>query len=62
MVAAGRAELFFELFLSPWDFAAGALIVTEAGGLVTDCDGRSLVYDRPCSVLAYNQRRAVIEL
>ena len=54
-VAAGRAELFFELFLSPWDFAAGALIVTEAGGLVTDCDGRPLVYDRPCSVLAHNQ-------
>ena len=54
-VAAGRAELFFELFLSPWDFAAGALIVTEAGGFVSDCDGRPLVYDRPCSVLARNQ-------
>ena len=54
-VAAGRAELFFELFLSPWDFAAGALIVTEAGGLVTDCDGRPLAYDHHCSVLARNQ-------
>ena len=54
-VAAGRAELFFELFLSPWDFAAGALIVTEAGGLVTDCDGRPLAYDHPCSVLARNK-------
>lgn len=54
-VAAGRAELFFELFLSPWDFAAGALIVTEAGGVVTDCDGRPLAYDRPCSVLARNK-------
>ena len=54
-IAAGRAELFFELFLSPWDYAAGALIVTEAGGLVSDCDGLPLVYDRPCSVLARNQ-------
>ena len=54
-VAAGRAELFFELLLSPWDFAAGALIVTEAGGVVTDCDGRPLAYDRPCSVLARNK-------
>jgi len=54
-IAAGRAELFFELFLSPWDYAAGALIVTEAGGLVSDCDGHPLVYDRPCSVLARNQ-------
>ncbi len=55
MIAAGRAELFFELILSPWDYAAGALIVTEAGGLASDCDGRPLAYDHPCSVLARNQ-------
>ena len=54
-IAAGRAELFFELVLSPWDYAAGALIVEEAGGLVSDCDGRALAYDRPCSVLARNK-------
>ena len=54
-IAAGRAELFFELVLSPWDYAAGALIVTEAGGLASDCDGRPLAYDRPCSVLARNR-------
>ena len=54
-IAAGRAELFFELVLSPWDYAAGALIVEEAGGLVSDCDGHPLVYDRPCSVLARNK-------
>ncbi len=54
-IAAGRAELFFELVLSPWDYAAGALIVEEAGGLVSDYDGRPLAYDRPCSVLARNQ-------
>ena len=54
-IAAGRAELFFELVLSPWDYAAGALIVEEAGGLVSDCDGHPLAYDRPCSVLARNK-------
>ena len=54
-IAAGRAELFFELALSPWDYAAGALIVEEAGGLVSDYDGRPLAYDRPCSVLARNK-------
>ena len=54
-IAAGRAELFFELVLSPWDYAAGALIVEEAGGLVSDCNGRALAYDRPCSVLARNK-------
>ncbi len=53
-IAAGRAELFFELVLSPWDYAAGALIVEEAGGLVSDYDGRPLADDRPCSVLGRN--------
>ena len=54
-VAAGRAELFFELSLSPWDHAAGALIVEEAGGIVTDIDGNALAYDRKCSVVARNR-------
>ena len=53
-VAAGRAELFFELSLSPWDYAAGALIVKEAGGLVSDINGEELAYDRQCSVVARN--------
>jgi len=53
-VAAGRAELFFELSLSPWDFAAGALIVEEAGGKVTTVQGEPLTLDRGCSVLATN--------
>jgi myo-inositol-1(or 4)-monophosphatase len=38
-VAAGIFEGFFELGLSAWDVAAGALLVEEAGGLVTDWDG-----------------------
>ncbi len=38
-VAAGRFEGFFEYKLNPWDVAAGALIVTEAGGKVTDYSG-----------------------
>lgn len=53
-VAAGRAELFFELRLSPWDYAAGALIVTEAGGAVMTAEGEPLRLDRPCSVMAAN--------
>lgn len=35
-LAAGRVEAFYEYGLSPWDVAAGALIVREAGGKVTD--------------------------
>jgi myo-inositol-1(or 4)-monophosphatase len=37
--ACGRFEGFFEYNLQPWDVAAGALIVKEAGGLVTDFSG-----------------------
>jgi len=40
-VGAGRLDGFWERFLSPWDIAAGALIVEEAGGRVTDFDGGS---------------------
>ena len=53
-VAAGRAELYFELRLSPWDFAAASLIVTEAGGVVTQMDGSPITYSVPCPVLAAN--------
>ena len=53
-VAAGRAELFFELKLSPWDYAAASLIVDEAGGKVTTMDGRDITLDEGCSVLATN--------
>lgn len=35
-VACGRAEVFYEYGLSPWDVAAGALLVKEAGGIVSD--------------------------
>ena len=38
-VAAGRFDGYWERNLSPWDFAAGVLIVREAGGFVTDLDG-----------------------
>lgn len=38
-VAAGRLDAFWEIGLSSWDIAAGALLVREAGGLVADIDG-----------------------
>lgn len=44
--AMGRFEGFWELKLSPWDVAAGALIVTEAGGTLTKFDGSpATIYD-----------------
>jgi myo-inositol-1(or 4)-monophosphatase len=40
-VAAGRLDGFWEFGLSPWDMAAGALLIAEAGGLVGDLAGES---------------------
>jgi len=37
-VAAGRLDAFWEIGLSSWDMAAGALLIREAGGLVADID------------------------
>ena len=38
-VAAGRAALYWERDIQTWDIAAGIVIVREAGGFVSDCDG-----------------------
>src|SRR3978361_1146352 len=38
-VAAGRMDGFWEIGLSPWDIAAGLLLIREAGGFVSDMDG-----------------------
>lgn len=53
-VACGRTDAFFEMNLKPWDFAAGILLVREAGGTATDYKGSPLPLDRPASMLATN--------
>ena len=54
-VAAGRFDGFWELKLSPWDTAAGWLIVEEAGGVVTDLGGRDYCLESPV-IVASNGR------
>jgi myo-inositol-1(or 4)-monophosphatase len=39
-LAAGRVDAFFMLKQNPWDVASGTLIVREAGGVVSDIDGK----------------------
>jgi myo-inositol-1(or 4)-monophosphatase len=69
-VACGRFDGFWELNLSPWDTAAGTLIVTEAGGRLSDFSGGSfsnykpeivasngLIHDRMIEVIAMAVRR-----
>ena len=51
-LAAGRAGVFFECRLSPWDYAAGSLIAREAGCTVSQMDGRELDLLHKCGVLA----------
>jgi len=52
-VACGRLDAFWEEGLNPWDSAAGALIVIEAGGRVTDYDGER-DFEKKRHILASN--------
>lgn len=53
-VAAGRAAGYWEFRLSPWDFAAGMLIVKEAGGKITDRRGKEISVKQKSFVAASN--------
>lgn len=50
-IAAGRAGVFFEARLCPWDYAAGSLIAAEAGATVSSLEGGPLDLYHKCSVL-----------
>ena len=52
-LACGRHDVFFELNLKPWDYAAGSLIVREAGGVFSmPLDPGEVRYDRSTAILA----------
>lgn len=53
-VACGRHEAFFEQNLKPWDFAAGTIIVKEAGGTVTDFEQNELIPWKNSNILGSN--------
>ena len=53
-LAAGRYDGYWEVSLQPWDMAAGKLIVEEAGGKITDYQGKALDVKKPSSVVASN--------
>ena len=65
-IAAGRADVYFEYIISPWDHAAGHLIAREAGATVSQFDGSPVSNREKCSILAcgpncYAQARSVVE-
>lgn len=53
-LAAGRYDGFWEYDLSPWDIGAGIIIVREAGGLVSDMDGRHQMFEKG-NIIAGNE-------
>ena len=55
MAASGRSGGYFEMRLGLWDFAAGGLILEEAGGRMTDYYGKPLSWRGPSSVLAVSE-------
>lgn len=58
-VAAGRAGVYFELGLSLWDYAAGKLIVEEAGGVCCTIDGAPMPLDPSRPTVVAGGRQAV---
>ena len=62
-VAAGRVDGFWEVGLSPWDIAAGIVLVREAGGFVTGIDGaREPLYGNTIIAANANLHRPISEL
>lgn len=55
LLAEGRIDVYYEASLQPWDFAAGALIVREAGGFVGSVNGKES-YDNECPIIASNSK------
>ena len=53
-VACGRTDVFFELILKPWDYAAGALLLQEAGGILNMPGRQTIDYDQSTEILASN--------
>jgi myo-inositol-1(or 4)-monophosphatase len=55
-IAAGRAHVHFCRNLNPWDYAGGAAILTEAGGIVSQWDGSPLSFEGKHTNLAANNK------
>lgn len=56
LMAAGKIDLYFEMRLQPWDYAAAGLILSEAGGVSCGFDGKRLSLSRQSMTLAANNK------
>ncbi len=62
MMAAGKIDLYFEMRLQPWDYAAAGLILSEAGGMSCGFDGNPLSLTSPSVTIAANNEVNLREL
>jgi myo-inositol-1(or 4)-monophosphatase len=62
-VAAGRLDGFWETDLSPWDIAAGLVLIREAGGFVSDMKGTTSIFESR-NVIAGNEliQKALVDV
>jgi len=61
-LAMGRCDLYFEYLLSPWDYAAASLVLTEAGGSLCAYHGEPLQYKKPTMVMGANSKENLDKL
>ena len=59
LMARGFAELYFEMRLLPWDYAAAALVLKEAGGFICDLDGNFPSLKKASLVIAANSQTSM---
>ena len=55
-IASGSNVAYIEMLLQPYDYAAASLIITEAGGVISQVDGSEITVDHGCSVVAGTQK------
>lgn len=55
-LACGRVDLYFEMRLFPWDFAAGEILIREAGGFIGTVEYETPVFHRPIPIICANTR------
>lgn len=55
-IATGRINGYFEKKIKPWDYAAASLILTEAGGVITDWNNQPLQFDAPSGVICGSEK------
>ena len=53
-------DAYFKRYLNPWDFAAGMLLIEEAGGRVTTFAGSAVDVTRPSDILSSNGRIGIL--